>query len=46
MGAVASLLFLLLAILGFVVWRRYCESAYYYLEDPPRYDSLLCPLQG
>ena len=35
-GAVAALLFLLLAILGFVIWRRYCESAYYYLEDPPK----------
>jgi receptor-type tyrosine-protein phosphatase gamma len=35
-GAVAALLLLLMAVLGFVVWRRYCESAYYYLEDPPR----------
>jgi len=35
-GAVAALLFLLLAALGFVIWRRYCESAYYYLEDPPK----------
>ena len=35
-GAVAALLFLLLAVLGFIIWRRYCESAYYYLEDPPK----------
>ena len=35
-GAVAALLVLLIAVLGLVVWRRYCDSAYYYLEDPPR----------
>ena len=35
-GAVAALLFILLSVLGFVVWKRYCESAYYYLEDPPK----------
>jgi len=35
-GAVATLLVLLVAVLGLVVWRRYCDSAYYYLEDPPR----------
>jgi len=36
LGAVASVLFLILAIIGFVVWRRYFKAAYYYLEDPPR----------
>ena len=35
-GTVAVLLVLLVAIIGLVVWRRYCDSAYYYLEDPPR----------
>ena len=35
-GAVAALVFILLSVLGFVVWKRYCESAYYYLEDPPK----------
>ena len=35
-GAVAAIVFILLSILGFVVWKRYCESAYYYLEDPPK----------
>jgi len=35
-GAVAALLLLLLSVLGLLVWRRYCESAYYYLDDPPK----------
>ena len=33
-GAVCAILFLLLAIIGFVVWRRYFKAAYYYLDEP------------
>ena len=35
-GVIAALVFVLIAALGYVVWKRYCESAYYYLEDPPK----------
>lgn len=35
-GAVAALLFILLSILGFVIWKKYCETAYYYLDEPPK----------
>ena len=36
-GAVAALVFILLSILGFVIWKKYCESAYYYqIQDPPK----------
>ena len=35
-GAVAALVLLLVSLLGFIAWKRHCESAYCYLEDPPR----------
>ena len=35
-GAVAALIFVILSVIGFVVWKKYCESAYYIIEDPPK----------
>ena len=35
-GAVCAVLFLLLAVVGFVVWRQYFKAAYYYLDEPHR----------
>jgi len=35
-GAVAALVLLLVSLLGFIAWKKHCESAYCYLEDPPR----------
>ncbi len=35
-GAVCAVIFLLLACVGFVIWRSYCKSAYYSIDDIPR----------
>jgi len=35
-GAVCAVLFLLIAVSGFVVWRQYFKAAYYYLDEPHR----------
>lgn len=35
-GAVCAVLFLCLAVIGFVIWRQYFKAAYYYLDEPNR----------
>ncbi|XP_040567236.1 putative receptor-type tyrosine-protein phosphatase mosPTP-1 isoform X1 [Lepeophtheirus salmonis] len=36
-GTIFSAIFLLLSVVGFVLWRQYFKAAYYYLDgDPPR----------
>ncbi|KAF8785289.1 Tyrosine-protein phosphatase 99A like protein [Argiope bruennichi] len=35
-GIISVSLVLLVAILAFVLWRKYFQAAYYYLDDPPR----------
>ncbi|GFX08094.1 tyrosine-protein phosphatase 99A [Trichonephila clavipes] len=35
-GIICVSLVLLVAILAFVLWRKYFQAAYYYLDDPPR----------
>ena len=34
-GVVCASFALLLAVLSFVLWRKYFQAAYYYLDDPP-----------
>lgn len=35
-GAVCAVIFLIIAIVGFVVWRHHFKAAYYYLDEPHR----------
>lgn len=35
-GAVTALFLLLVSLLSFIVWKKHCDSAYCYLEDPPK----------
>jgi len=36
-GAVAAVLFLLLAVVSFVKWWHYYKAVYYYLDEPQRF---------
>lgn len=36
-GAVAAVLFLLLAVISFVKWWHYYKAVYYYLDEPQRF---------
>ena len=35
-GAVCAVIFLVIAVVGFVVWRHHFKAAYYYLDEPLR----------